>query len=124
MVFFSILVGFYRRLITLNNVCSNAVTYRFRLQSKSVIINHPKGTIEKQETKKITVDYDPHLNETKDILLSMQLKSSELLDGNPGKEYTNLIPIRFMAEEDMEDDMFKSPMDTSFRKRKGQWWQK
>ncbi|XP_045165332.1 uncharacterized protein LOC123529174 [Mercenaria mercenaria] len=112
--------------LTLNNGCSNAVTYRFRLQSKAIIINHPKGTLEKQQAKTILVDYDPNLNTSKDILLSMQLKSSEVQDGKPGKEHTKLIPISFLAEKDMEDEMFKSPMSSEVKQQRtdGRWWKK
>lgn len=108
--------------LTLNNTSSEAVTYRFRLQSKAVKISDPKGSIDGGQNKIILVKYDPNLNPSKDILLSMQLKYTE----DKKLEQTRLLPIHFIAEKDMEDDMFKSPMnsETVSAKKGDLWWKK
>lgn len=111
--------------LTLNNTCSNAVTYRFRLQSDCVLVENAKGQVEEGQTKTLKVYYDPAKNKPQRVVMRAQVKYSEINSSGPGEEQSLIIPIRFVNEGDMEDDLFKTPMNSEVsRPKEERWWNK
>lgn len=108
--------------ITLTNTYSNAVTYRFRLQSDSVLFENAKDTVEKGQSKILKVTYNPEKNKSKAVIMNVQLKYSELQNGKEGKEHAMLIPIRFSLDAKEEDHSFITQDVSEPPREPGGWW--